>query len=486
MSMKHNFSEIEISRVYEVITSRIGLYFPIERHAMLRRNLTAAGIEFGYDNLTDFVQMLLSTILDKEQMQILASHLTISETYFWREPKVFEAFSETVINELITSKSEAEKTINIWCAGCSTGEEAYSIAIALHRTIPQIKNWKINILATDINIKALCKARKGIYNMWSFRNSPHWLMSRYFKTINNQEYEIIPEIKDMVTFSAFNLTNDNFLNSVCKNNKMDIIFCRNVLMYFTSNWISRISQNLFQCLHKDGWLVVSSCELSPELFRQYTPVNFPGAVLYRKTKKNFKGISNNSDNSINQKNTNTLTSSNIEITEHADFEFDLLSITKTSTQTTPLIEYLDLTKEDVNTQNSILIENINSIRILANQGHLVEALSVCDATIESNKLASKLYFLRASILQELNKSREAIDSLKQAIYIDPNYIMGHFTLGNLFISLGIYKNAKQHFNNALEILNSIADDDIFAESEGLSPKYIREIIINNLQIQPTK
>src|SRR5450759_866299 len=216
--------------------------------------------------MNGFIQWLLSATLNKGQIEILASYLTISETYFWREPRVFAAFSQNILAELVASKKERGKSITIWCAGCSTGEEAFSIAIALHRTIPEIKDWKITILATDINTKALSKARKGVYSSWSFRNSPSWLKNSYFKSINNKEYKIIPEIKKMVTFSSFNLTHENFLSSVCKNHKMDIIFCRNVLMYFTSEWAAKVSQNLFHSLSEEGWLVVSSCELSSNLF----------------------------------------------------------------------------------------------------------------------------------------------------------------------------------------------------------------------------
>ena len=132
------------------------------------------------------------------------------------------------------------------------------------------------------------------------------------------------------------------------------------------------------------------------------------------------------------------------------------------------------TREDTLNENKILI------RLLADQGHLEEALSICNEAIASYKLAPGLYFLRASILQELDKSSEAIASLKQVIYIDPDYIMGHFALGNLFIRQGNAKNAKRYFNNTLELLSRCANDDILPESEGLSVKYIREIIFANM------
>jgi chemotaxis protein methyltransferase CheR len=279
----------------------------------------------------------------------------------------------------------------------------------------------------------------------------------------------------MVTFSSFNLTHENFLSSVCKNHNMDIIFCRNVLMYFTNEWAAKVSQNLFHSLSEEGWLVVSSCELSSNLFPQLTPVNFPGAVLYRKTKKE----------STHSFNVHSLSS---EALSKDDFQSiqPIQPIQPTSTLQLFNPSILQQPQSMVKTPEESYSNEISAIRLLANQGRPEEALSICNEAIEFFKLAPGLYFLRASILQELDKSNEAIKSLKQAIYLNPDYIMGHFTLGNLFIRQGNLKNAKRYFNNALDLLSRCANDDILPESEGLSVKYIREIIFANMQTQLTK
>src|SRR4030043_1214766 len=126
--MNRKLTDDELSMVCEVIASRMGLRFPIERWAMLKRNLVLASMEFGFHNMTGFIQWLLSSELSKDQIMILASHLTISETYFWREPQVFTALTDYILPELIKSKKNKKKCIRIWSAGCSTGEEAYSSA----------------------------------------------------------------------------------------------------------------------------------------------------------------------------------------------------------------------------------------------------------------------------------------------------------------------------------------------------------------------
>jgi len=474
--MNRKLTDTELSMVCEVIVSRMGLHFPRERWPMLSRNLVSAAKEFGFQNMNGFIQWLLSSQLNKDQIMILASHLTISETYFWREPQVFSALTDHILPELIKSKKNGEKSIRIWSAGCSTGEEPYSIAIALHKTIQKIKDWDITILATDINPKALSKAAHGIYGAWSFRNSPAWLKSRYFHNKEDRQFEIIPEIKQMVNFTCLSLVE---MSAISKASTMDIIFCRNVLMYFTSEWVTKISQNLFNSLSEDGWFVVSSSELSSYVFPQFTPVNFPGAVLYRKTK-----------------NGSVLPLSFIASAKE-DFQPIKLSTAEAqpfqpvqplNPSTPSTLQPLELSAAEAQTiPEEASVDKIFAIRLLANVGHLEEALSLCNEEIASEKLAPGLYFLRASILQELGKSTEAISSLKQAIYINPDYIMGHFTLGNLFIRQGNTKNAERYFNNVLDLLSKCANDDILpAESEGLSVKYIREIIIANMQTQLIK
>jgi len=490
--MNRKLTDIELSMVCDVIASRMGLHFPVEKWTMLRRNLVLTAREFGFHDMTGFIQWLLSNTLNKDQIEIFASHLTVSETYFWREPQVFTALTEFILPELIRSKKKGERSIRIWSAGCSTGEEPYSIAIAIHKTIQKIKDWNITILATDINPKALDKAVTGTYGAWSFRNSPAWLKSTWFHNNKNRQYEIIPEIKQMVTFSCLSLVE---MSAISNTNAMDIIFCRNVLMYFTPEWVKRISQNLFHFLSEDGWFVVSSCELSSHVFPQFTPVNFPGAILYRKT-KNESAHSFSSEVSMEKELQPTQPLSSKAFIDHRNevkvvAKEDLQSIQPTMF----VVEKLNSLKVKIEKFNPSTLQQTQStseesytdkvfaIRLLANLSHLEEALSLCNEAIVSYKLSSGLYFLRASILQELDKSSEAIASLKQAIYIDPDYIMGHFALGNLFIRQGNAKNAKRHFNNVLDLLSRCDKDDILPESEGLSVKYIRDIILTILRTQ---
>jgi chemotaxis protein methyltransferase CheR len=456
--MNYKLSDQEFVMVSKVIASRMGLHFPEERKELLSRSLARSSKELGFHRMKEFIQWLLTSTMNKVEIGVLASHITISETYFWREPKVFDALTQHILTEMAASKEMNDRSIRIWCAACSTGEEVYSLAIALLMAIPFLEDWDIKIIATDLSSAALSKARTGIYSFWSFRNSPYWFTQRYFKKRNNLEFEILPEIKKMVTFSSFNLVDNDYLTNACGNHKMDIIFCRNVLMYLTKEWAAKVTQNLFDVLSERGWLAVSSCELSSELFPQFAVVNFPGAVFYRKKE------------------------TEISVDENPLITFDnqlLFNNIQSITSSASIVNQFS----GENSKDITIKENKASIRSLADKGYLEEALSVCNQAIDSDKLAPSLYFLRASILQEMDKSSEAIKSLKQAIYVDPCYIMGYFTLGNIFARQGTIKKAKQYFNNALDLLSKISNDVIPEESGGMKAQSLREIILSSLETQ---
>jgi chemotaxis protein methyltransferase CheR len=486
--MNVEINDIEFSAVRKMIGSRMGLNFPEEGWGVLKYRLSSAAGEAGFEDLSGFIQWILSSELNQNQINLLAHHITISETYFWREPQVFAAIDQSVLRELIASRNEIDKSINVWCAGCSTGEEAYSLAIALIRAIPVIEDWKISILATDINPNALAKAGKGVYRSWSFRNSPYWLRDLYFTRKNSREYEIIPEIKEMVTFSNFNLTRHDFLSTICKNHKMDIIFCRNVLMYLTKDLVTNVAKNFYNSLQEGGWLVVSSCELSTDLFPQFSSINFPGAVLYRKPLEGFSDASEQLIHSSDQGSLNIIPVSDTEkeiirplssdrgLRENVPEE-TASYIRQNISETDSLNQITRLKLREV-----IINESTSSISSLASQGRLEEALAICNEALESDKLARSLYTMKASILLEMDKNIEAIKSLKQAIFIDPDFLLGHFTLGNLFKQQGNIKNARRHFINALELLDKTPEDKKPVESDGISEENIRKIILDNLRI----
>jgi chemotaxis protein methyltransferase CheR len=142
----------------------------------------------------------LAAPLTKTHLQVLASHLTVGETYFFREKKTFEILTASIVPDLIRNRRGCGQRLRIWSAACCTGEEPYSLAILLHQIIPDFTDWHVTILATDINERFLQKAAAGVYGEWSFRESPAGFKERYFHRTADGRHAILPEIKKQVIF----------------------------------------------------------------------------------------------------------------------------------------------------------------------------------------------------------------------------------------------------------------------------------------------
>ncbi len=493
--MKYTLPENTLLRLSEFIANNLALHFPKERWNDLERNIATAAKEFGYSEIENFIQRILSSPLTREHVEILTSHLTINETYFWREPKTFEALEQKILPELIRLRQE-EKRIRIWSAGCSTGEEAYSIAIALNKILPNINDWNITILASDISPRILRKASTGEYSEWSFRSAPHWLKEKYFLHREKNRFEIIPEIKSMVKFEYLNLAEDVFPSPLNNTNAMDIIFCRNVLMYFTQNRVKQVVRGLYNTLVKDGYLVVSASELSLLTYSDFQAVKFSGMVIYQKTSKKLKYQKPLPVIEVEYKPVSLKSFLEpIKIIEEIEpqirkIENEILHVIEKpvhidSTYEEALSSYSQGNYTDVinklQKDDQTLEEQILLTRAYANQGKLADALKSCEKAIASNKLDPRLQYLYATILQENNQLDEAVASLKRAIYLDTNFVLSYYSLGNIYQRLGNVTYAKKCFENVLTILNKCSQEEILPESEGLTAGRFKEIINASIQ-----
>jgi chemotaxis protein methyltransferase CheR len=447
--MKIGFSDNQLTQLSGFVASRLGLHFPPARWGDLERHARSAAIEFDKPDPETFLQWLVSSQLTQEQTEILASHLTIPETYFWREPQVFEALRTDILAELIRLR-ENQRRLRFWCAGCSTGEEPYSLAIALRQVLPALEDWNITLLATDINPRVLRRAAEGVYGEWSFRNVPAGFKDKYFLRRTDGRYEVLPRIRKMVTFAYLNLSEDVFPSPMNNTNAMDIIFCRNVLMYFAPARMRLAGQRFYQCLVEGGWFIVSSSELSQHIFGQFAPVNFPGAVLYRREPKQTRPMT--------------------------DLPAVPFSAKKIPMEASPSVNAHGAPTREKITGGPKDPNAVVSIRELANQGKLDEAWSACEQAIALNKLDPSLYYLGAIILQEQNREADALAAFKRALYLDPNFIMAHFSLGSLLLRQGNRTGAKKSFKNVMELLNASKQDEPVPESEGLTAARIKQIV----------
>jgi len=493
--MLNRVPEAQWSRLSEVIAETMGLHFPSARWADLQRGLEGAARELGFEDTAACVGELLSAPPTAAQIEVLASHLTVGETYFFREKKIFDVLAAGILPELVRSRRGREQRLRIWSAACCTGEEPYSLAMLLHQAIPDLADWHVTILATDINARFLRTAAAGSYGEWSFRDAPAGIKERYFWRAGDGRYAILPEIGKLVKFAHLNLVEDVYPSLATDTNAMDVIFCRNALMYFTPSHARKVIRNLHHALVEGGLLVVSPSEASHALFPQFLAVNFPGVILYQKRDAKLRTEQRWTPAPLGE--TAEFAAPAIETTlpwvpvavpiERAP---DPPPEEPTRVETTPTpgamaetlyqqgryAEAADILRAAIDQHASEPAAFSLLARALANQGDLAEALVWCERWITADKLDPAAHYLRAVVLLEEGAPEQARASLQRALYLQPDFVLAHFGLGNLARGRGKRDESQRHFANALHLLGRYQRNDLLPESEGLTAGRLTETI----------
>ncbi len=496
--MTNCFSEKDLSRLSDLIAAWMGLYYPVERHDYLAQGLQSAADELGFEDNDSFTDWLSSSSIAEDEIKVLATHLTVGETYFFRDKNVFGDLEKVVLPKLIESRRTEGKYLRIWCAGCSTGEEPYSIAILLTWMIRDIRDWNISILATDINPRFLRIAADGKYGRWSFRDVPSGVAEVFFNPVDNAQVQIVPGIKNMVKFKFLNLVEDAYPSLLNCTNAMDIIFCRNVLMYFEPKQAMKVIKNLHRCLIDDGCLVLSPSELSQQLLSQFSIGDNYCGIAYKKKLSISDTVH---DTPLLSESVNNQSLMSMEIVAAPD----VATAASAADSLDPVNDRIE-TKSDCQPANDIYgealylylngyyseaAEKTKSLlmgdlveakyfallaRICANLGKLKDALQLCEKAIDLDKLDAGMYYLMSTILIEMGRPKDAVRCLRKSLYINPKSIPAYITLGNLNWQSGRHKESSKYFSNALSLLGSMMPDETLPDSEGVSAGRLMEII----------
>ena len=419
-----------LEAVSQAVEAQLGLHFPRERWADLERGLRGAAAELGFAGVEECARALAFAALGRRQIDALAAQLTIGETYFFRDPAVFAALATHVFPALVREREGRAKRLRIWSAGCCTGEEPYSIAIALREAVPDIDDWQVTILATDINPRFLHTAVAGVYGHWSFRGVPEEKRSLWFRLAAAGRFAVVPEIRRMVTFACLNLVEDVWPSLVTNTNAMDLIFCRNVLMYFAPERVRRVVAGFHAALIPGGRLNVSPTDASREFFAGFLPPEIPGVTFYR------KGV------------------------PPAPAPRPVPA--RRPARVAPIAPVAPLALPAAPRDHAA------EARQLANEGRLTAALAACDRALAANRLAPAHHYLRGIILQEQDAADDAAKALRRALYLDPDFALAHFTLGHLHLRQGRRADAVRSFANASALLRACAPEALPPESEGLT------------------
>jgi chemotaxis protein methyltransferase CheR len=461
----------------------------------------------------------------------LINALTVGETYFFRNEAQINALATHVLPTLIVHKRAAaavvgpniQPQLRIWSAGCASGEEPYSLAILLKELLPDIHNWHILILATDINQDSLVRARQACYSDWSFRETrARALRAAYFDfDAAARRYQLRQEIRHMVTFSSLNLIEDDYPAIYNNTVSMDLILCRNVTIYFTETDTRRVVKKFYEALVDGGWLVVGHSEPSLATYRAFQTRSFPDTLLYQKTGQPhpwpddwaWLDPANGSapDTRLSAPKiisppaatpgpAKTNGAANLHPARPA-----LPLVTpkdEAAPSSLPQLAVESLTPVEVDPYETACIllkggrseEAIETLkrklaaapefapaysllgRVYANLGRWVEARHWCESALKLDKLSAETYYVLALIYDYEHELELAIEALKRAIYLSRDEPLFHFNLATLYKKAGHTDLAQRSYRNASRILEKWPPAAIVPDTGGATARHLLEAI----------
>jgi chemotaxis protein methyltransferase CheR len=266
-------SEHELSEIRMLIEERTGICFDESRERFFVTRVREHLQERGFERGTELLRAARKTNLEYEA---LLERLLTQETTFFRYPAVYEAFEKRALAELHIKKFwKNPRTLRIWSAGCSTGEEPYSIAITVADSLSFADAWNVEILATDLGRVALKAAETGIYSGRSLASVSEKQLSTHFTQVENG-YQVKPRLRKMVSFTQMNLASAVYLG------RMDVIFCMNVLIYFSEERRRALVQRFFDTLEPGGYLFLGHSESISKMPVKFQAIVLNDCILYRK------------------------------------------------------------------------------------------------------------------------------------------------------------------------------------------------------------
>ncbi len=265
----------EFRLLSELVYGHCGIVFREDMRYLLERRLGDRLRAVGAPDFTAYYRLLRFGTGRKAELEAAVDALTTNETYFFRDENQLRAFSKELLPRLAAALPR--KRLRIWSAGCSTGEEPYTLAM-LVRESGLFQDWSVEIFGSDISKRVLAQARKGVYAATAFRQTPPAVLARWFRPEGGR-HAVSDELRSMVTFGHVNLLDEAMLNVV---GRMDVIFCRNVMIYFDLAARKRVLSHLHARLNEGGYLLLGHSESLINVTADFELVHLEHDLVYRK------------------------------------------------------------------------------------------------------------------------------------------------------------------------------------------------------------
>jgi chemotaxis protein methyltransferase CheR len=449
-----------LQRFIQLITAHTGLQIRGEETDKLCHTIRSRMTEQQLINPEAYYQLLDGdTAASRHEWAELILPLTIGESYFFRDSGQFSLLRQHVIPELI-ERNSATRSLRIWSAGCSTGEEPYSLAILLYELLPTHSNWNIVIVGTDVNKRAIAAAQRGIYRHHSLRTLDPALRNRYFHQ-HRGDWELDSRFRSMVSFRQVNLLKDPFPDSTVHLADIDLILCRNVFIYFDRAAVTRVVSKFTKTLQVGGYLITGHAELHDQKLGELSVKTFSESVIYRREKAR-SGASQTIPVESRAAHVPSMTPSLVRLLERSPSKPVTFPQPQSSTSPRAKISCtVPPTAADSPTAQATSVEDLYSQASgYADVGHYEAAIRSCQLALIRDAFAEKPYHLLAQIAEMQGNITGAKEFLKKMLYVAPTSVVAHLDLGALYAREQDLSRAWKMYINVIELLKALPPDTI--------------------------
>jgi len=443
----YELTEKDFEKFRELINQSSGIFFDQGKRDLLRLGLADRAEAIGAESLSDYYRRL-TDVPDRElELRRLLDHLSVQETQFFRNLPQFDALRKYVIPELIRQKADGSRSLRLWSAGCSTGQEPYSLAMSVLDALPDPDSWDVQILGTDLSETALGVAKNGWYEERRLTGIDRGHRDRYFIE-QGGGYKVAEPVRRLVRFVRHNMLTEALpvnMISAC-----DVIFCRNVIIYFTHETAKYVIEHFFDILNPDGYLFLGHSETLWKMSSKYSLVEMGDAFIYKKSPPDsIEGRRFISDRRLRE--------AKLPPGVSADRRFIR---NRRKTRQTKILTRDSLPEDRTGETKAPVTAGtlLDQARVNLDRGEYKQAITLIEDAGKNNGDAAEIYFLKGIACERQDDLDSAAEAFRQTIYYDNTHSLAYFHLANILERLGQSRAAVREYHNAIKALKNDAAD----------------------------
>ncbi|MDA3937364.1 MAG: hypothetical protein PF636_11035 [Actinomycetota bacterium] len=470
-SLAKNLTSEEFARFRDYIHQHSGIYLEEMKADSLRISLITRATRFAYGTLQQYYDTLTSS---ESEFKELMNLVTINETSFFRFPAQFDALRNRVVPEILEGKSSADKAFRVWSAGCSTGEEPYTISMSLLDSgLGGLGNTP-HVMGTDVSTNALAKAQQGVYPARALLNLSREVVTRYFEPMADG-HRVVDMARKPVEFQFHNLIKEPYPLGLMGN--WDVIFCRNVTIYFRLESTQRVVENFYNSLNPGGYLFIGHSETLTSITDRFEPIEVDGVFLYRKPRaRHFHTFGQVVEQRREERSRDAARAKRKRLRDAVVQAGIDAKVAAQAVADAPQIDLLEGTVDELVARAKalsaegdkdqvlqivarvmMLDENNTDAYLLAAYAHAdvgdyLSALGESHKALAIDPLLGAARYVLGIIYQQQGDQVRALSEFKKTIYIDPGFVLAHLNIGNIHRSNGNVIEACRAYDNAMRQL----------------------------------